>query len=105
MVRGKNGPLKAVALEYAPGDEAPRITAKGKGFVAEKIIQEAKANNVPIQDNELLVGILSHVDIDDEIPPYVYHAVAQVLTFVMRATRGLGPTYPPTPDPIPRQPK
>lgn len=105
MAKVTHGPVKAVALEYAPDDNAPRITAKGQGFVAQKIIEEAKANNVPVHDNELLVGILSHVDIEEEIPPYVYHAVAQVLTFVMQATRGFGPVQPPVQEPMPRQPK
>jgi flagellar biosynthesis protein len=73
----------ATTLEYEGGkDMAPRITAKGKGAVAEKIIQLAKQHNIPIKKDPGLVQILSQLDIDDKIPPELYKAVAEILAFV-----------------------
>ena len=72
----------AVALEYDPSDEAPKIVATGKGIVAEKIIEKAKESNVPIHQDSKLAGTLSKLEIGDMIPPELYEAVAEVLIFV-----------------------
>jgi flagellar biosynthesis protein len=78
-------PRKAVALGYRKGvDNAPRILAKGRGEIAKKIIQIARAKGIPIQEDPLLVGLLSEVDLNQEIPPVLYKAVAEVLAFVYR---------------------
>ena len=75
-------PKTAVALEYDPNDEAPRIIATGKGVLAEKIIEKAKEANVPLhQDNEL-ANTLSRLDIGEMIPPELYEVVAEILVFV-----------------------
>jgi flagellar biosynthesis protein len=73
----------AVALHYDK-QGAPRVVAKGKGTIAAKIIEVAEEHNVPIQENEVLAGALSNVEIGDEIPAELYKAVAQVLIFVMK---------------------
>jgi flagellar biosynthesis protein len=73
----------AVALHY-DRKGAPRVVAKGKGTIGEKIIEVAKANNIPIEENDVLAGALSNVDIGDEIPEALYKAVAEVLIFVLR---------------------
>lgn len=73
----------AVALHY-DRQGAPRVVAKGKGAVGDKIIEVAKAHDVPIQENEVLAGALSNVELGDEIPAELYKAVAEVLIFVMR---------------------
>lgn len=76
---------KAVALRYRPPkDSAPRVTAKGQGYVAEKIIQLARENRIPTEENPDLVEILSRVDLFAEIPIDVYAAVAQILGFVYK---------------------
>lgn len=72
----------AVALEYDPSDEAPKIVATGKGILAEKIIEKAKESNVPIHQDSKLAGTLSKLEIGDMIPPELYEAVAEVLIFV-----------------------
>jgi flagellar biosynthesis protein len=72
----------AVALHYDRSG-APRVVAKGRGTLGEKIIEVAKANGVPIEDNEVLAGALSHVELGDEIPAELYKAVAEVLIFVL----------------------
>ena len=73
----------AVALHY-DRKGAPRVVAKGRGTIGEKIIEVAKANNIPIEENEVLAGALSNVEVGDEIPEELYKAVAEVLIFVLR---------------------
>jgi flagellar biosynthesis protein len=73
----------AVALHY-DRTGAPRVVAKGKGTLGEKIIEVAKANNIPIEENEVLAGALSNVELGEEIPAELYKAVAEVLIFVLR---------------------
>ena len=73
----------AVALHY-DRKGAPRVVAKGRGTIGEKIIEVAKANNIPIEENEVLAGALSNVELGDEIPQELYKAVAEVLIFVLR---------------------
>lgn len=73
---------KAVALKYDPQkDKAPKITAKGQGLVAEKIIQLAKEHGIPVKDDPDLVEVLSGLELDAEIPPNVYIVVAELLAF------------------------
>lgn len=72
----------AVALEYDPSDEAPKIIATGKGILAEKIIEKAKETGVPVHKDDKLAKTLSKLEIGDMIPPELYHAVAEVLVFV-----------------------
>ena len=73
----------AVALHYDKTG-APRVVAKGRGSIGERIIEVAKAHDIPIEENEVLAGALSNVEIGDEIPAELYKAVAEVLIFVLR---------------------
>ena len=73
----------AVALHY-DRTGAPRVIAKGKGTIGAKIVEIARANDIPIEENEVLAGALSHIEIGDEIPAELYKAVAEVLIFVLR---------------------
>lgn len=74
---------QAAALTYDAGkDRAPKLAAKGSGFVAEKIIALAVKHGIPIRNDPALVQILSKLDIDEAIPPELYQAVAEVLAFV-----------------------
>jgi flagellar biosynthesis protein len=74
---------KAIALKYdRKKDDAPKVTAKGKGKVAEKIIELAKKHDIPIKDDPDLVEVLSSLDINQEIPSEIYAAVAELLAFV-----------------------
>ena len=76
---------KAVALKYdTKKDLAPRIIAKGRGNMAEKIIEVAKAHNVPLYEDKNLVQILEALELETEIPPGLYRAVAEVLAFIYR---------------------
>ena len=81
----KKKKVRAVALKYeSEKDSAPRVVAKGREFIAEKIIETAKAHNVPLYQDKNLVQVLEALDIDTEIPPEVYRAVAEVLAFIYR---------------------
>ena len=73
----------AVALHY-DRTGAPRVVAKGKGTLGEKIIEVARAHHIPIEENEVLAGALSNVELGEEIPAELYKAVAEVLVFVLR---------------------
>lgn len=74
---------KAVALKYdREKDDAPKVKARGQGRVAEKIIELAREHGIPIHDDPDLVEVLASLDIDQEVPPEVYVAVAELLAFV-----------------------
>jgi flagellar biosynthesis protein len=77
-----SGPI-AVALHYEK-HETPRVVASGRGAVGEKIIETAKANGVPIENNPGLAAALAQIEIGDEIPLDLYKAVAEVLIFILR---------------------
>ncbi len=82
---------KAVALRYdKTKDPAPRVTAKGKGPVAQKIIELAQKHDIPIKDDPDLIEVLSTLDIDQEIPPELYVAVAELLAFVYSLNKDKG---------------
>lgn len=73
----------AVSLKYRhESDSAPRVTAKGKGKIAEKIIKIAKEHDIYIHEDPDLIEVLSQLDINDEIPPELYLVVAELLAFV-----------------------
>ncbi len=79
----------AVALHYEkPG--APRVVAKGRGAIGEKIIEAARAHGVPIEENAGLAEALSQVELEDEIPEALYRAVAEVLVFVLKVSGRIG---------------
>ena len=75
----------AVALQYQKGTrEAPRVTAKGRGLIAERIVALAEENGIVIESNSALAEALSGVEIDDTIPLELYESVAVVIGFILR---------------------
>lgn len=84
----KQSPTKrqvAVALRYNEDKEAaPRVLAKGRGQVAQKILDIAKEQNIPVRDDPDLVEALAKLDVGSLIPTELYPAVAEVLAFVYR---------------------
>ena len=79
---------KAVALQYdKKANNAPKVTAKGKGEVADNIIKIAKKHNIPIQEDKDLVEMLSKIELDKEIPPNLYKAVAEVFSFIYKHSK------------------
>lgn len=84
------GMRKAVALKYDPANfDAPTVAAKGKGLIADQIIEKAKEHHVPMHEDASLVEVLSKLDLDQAIPPELYQLVAEVLTFVYRSDQEL----------------
>ena len=77
----------AVALQYEKGYDAPKVIATGKGIIAEKIIEKAGQNEVPVYMDEKLAKSLSSIEIGDEIPPELYEVVAEILVFVDKMDR------------------
>lgn len=78
-------PPSAVAISYNRDDDsAPRIVAKGRGMVAEQIIERAKEHGVAIHESKELVSLLMQVELDDHIPPALYRAVAELLAWLYR---------------------
>jgi flagellar biosynthesis protein len=77
-------PSIAVALQYDhPG--TPKVTASGRGAIADAIMAAAREHNIPIEENPALAEALGQVELDTEIPEELYRAVAEVLGFVLRA--------------------
>ncbi|MDM0042974.1 EscU/YscU/HrcU family type III secretion system export apparatus switch protein [Variovorax dokdonensis] len=72
----------AVALSHADAGKAPVVVAKGYGVVAESIVREAKANGLFVHSSPELVSLLMQVDLDREIPPQLYRAVAEVMAWL-----------------------
>jgi flagellar biosynthesis protein len=82
-------PAVAVALAYEhPG--VPRVSATGRGELAERIVETARASGVPIEENPALAEALAQVPLDEEIPVELYKAVAVVIGFVLRRRKALG---------------
>ncbi|CAM2959147.1 EscU/YscU/HrcU family type III secretion system export apparatus switch protein [Legionella worsleiensis] len=77
----KKTKTRAVALRY-DGTSAPRVVAKGEGYIAQKIIATAKEHGIPLQQNEELTTLLSKLKLNQEIPRSLYVAVAQILAFL-----------------------
>lgn len=73
---------QAIALEYNPSEDAPRVIASGRGILAEKIIEKAKESQVPVHRDDKLADTLSRLEIGDMIPPELYEVVAEILIFV-----------------------
>ena len=82
---------QAVAITYNSGTEsAPKVVAKGSGLLADHIINLAKENAVPIYKNKTLTGMLMAVELDREIPPELYQAIAEVLAHIYRLNQTMG---------------
>jgi len=78
-----NSPHQAVALQWTPlQDEVPKVTATGTGVLADKILQLAKENDIPIREDRDLVQILSLLDVGEGIPPEIHTAIAEILVFI-----------------------
>ena len=70
----------AVALQYG-GSGAPRVSAKGRGLTAERIIELAEEHNVPLWRDRALADVLAQIDLGEEVPDTLYRAVAEVIAF------------------------
>lgn len=74
-------------MAYQSGDTAPKVVAKGRGIIAQAIIERAKEHGVYVHESEALVSILMQVELDENIPPQLYQAVAELLAWIYRLER------------------
>ena len=86
----KSKNVSAVALRYE-GKGAPRVTAKGRGQTAERILALAQEHGIPLREDPDLVYLLSQLDLGDEIPATLYLAVAEVIAFAYRLSGKMAP--------------
>ena len=83
---------KAVALTYDQNrDKAPKIVARGRGHLAEKIMTIARQHHIPLQQDSDLATLLEILEPGTEIPPELYQAVAEILAFVYRLNQEYTP--------------
>lgn len=89
MAKPAHDPLKsAVALAYGQADAAPRIVAKGRGLIAEKIISRAREHGVYVHESPEMVSLLMQIDLDQRIPAQLYVVVAELLAWIYRLESG-----------------
>lgn len=81
---------KAAALKYEIGYKAPIVTATGMGFIADKIIEKAAENEVPIVYNKELADLLTNVEVGSNIPYELYDAIAEVIGYIMDVDSDVG---------------
>ncbi|MCC6145780.1 MAG: EscU/YscU/HrcU family type III secretion system export apparatus switch protein [Candidatus Hydrogenedentes bacterium] len=90
MNEGDKARRKAIALRYNQDQEqAPKVVAKGIGKLADRIIEVAREHKVHVHEDAALVGLLSTLELNTEIPEDLYRAVAEVLAFVYRLEKRL----------------
>ena len=95
----------AVALAYQEGDGAPKVVAKGNGAVAEQIIARARDAGVFVHESKELVALLMNVDLDRQIPPALYRAIAELLAWLYHVDSAQARGDPlPAPPPAPSLP-
>lgn len=89
---------KAIAVAYEPASrEAPHVVASGRGAIAEQILQIAFAHGIKVREDADLVELLSHVEVESEIPLEAFAAVAEILAYVYRANAQMPPSSPSPP--------
>ena len=79
---------KAVALKYPEGAEAPFVVANGKGLLAKRIIEEARQNDIKIEENTPLVEFLSEIQVGSLVPPETWEVLAQIFSVIIREEEG-----------------
>ncbi|MES2741313.1 MAG: EscU/YscU/HrcU family type III secretion system export apparatus switch protein [Pseudomonadota bacterium] len=96
----KRGLQTAVALAYQSGAAAPKVVAKGSGLIAEQIIARAQEHGVFVHESKELMSLLMDVDLDQQIPPVLYRAIAELLAWLyhIEEAQKTGGTPPAPPD-------
>ncbi|MEJ7805296.1 MAG: EscU/YscU/HrcU family type III secretion system export apparatus switch protein [Telluria sp.] len=97
-VSAKRKQQTAVALAYHDGAPAPKVVAKGKGLIAEQIIERAGEAGVFVHESKELVALLMNVDLDSQIPPGLYRAIAELLAWLYHVESAHGVITTPAPD-------
>lgn len=94
-MKPKDDRRTAVALAYTAGQSAPKVVARGRGLLADTIIERAREAGVYVHESPALVSLLMQVDLDQHIPPELYVAVAELLAWLYRLEHGLTAEIPP----------
>lgn len=82
---------EAIVLKYDnEKDTSPKIVGKGKGKIADRILDAARENHIPIQEDPSLTELLGKLNINESIPPELYEAVAEVFAFIYKVDRDAG---------------
>ncbi|MCC3357488.1 EscU/YscU/HrcU family type III secretion system export apparatus switch protein [Bacillus sp. REN16] len=82
--------MKAIALSYDEKiDSEPKVVAKGKGIIAENIIEMAKAHEIPIQEDAPLVDLLEELKLNDRIPEELYQVIAEIFAFIYKMEKSV----------------
>ncbi|WP_153099139.1 EscU/YscU/HrcU family type III secretion system export apparatus switch protein [Paraburkholderia hayleyella] len=89
MRRARRKGAAALAYDAAGGDSSPRVVAKGYGMVAEMIVQRAREAGLYVHEAPEMVSLLMQVDLDAQIPPQLYQAVAELLAWLHRLESGM----------------
>jgi flagellar biosynthesis protein len=84
----------AAAIAYREGDGAPRVVAKGRGMVADSIIERAQASGVYVHESRELLALLMQIDLDSHIPPQLYIVVAELLAWLYHLDEAKKPALP-----------
>jgi flagellar biosynthesis protein len=87
-----NKPDLAIALNY-DGENAPRLTAKGRGELAQRIMELAEQHQVPLHEDRELAALLAQIPLGEEIPEALYRAVAEVIAFAYLLSGKRPPGY------------
>ena len=74
---------RAVALQYGPDDAAPVVVASGMGYLAEKIVDVAQENGVPVYEDDSLATVLTQLNLGQEIPPELYQAIVEIYVYFL----------------------
>ena len=81
---------KAVALKYPKGAEAPFVVAKGKGLLAKRILEEARSNEIKIEENTPLVEFLSEIKVGSRVPQEAWEILAQIFSVILAGEESRG---------------
>ena len=84
----KKIPQKQTAVAITAGEEGqelPRISAAGRGKLAEQILQLAFENGIPVREDSALAEMLAGIELDSPVPSEAFFAVAEILSYVYRA--------------------
>jgi flagellar biosynthesis protein len=82
-----NGPSAAVIRYNDEEGEEPKVIASGKGYIAERIMELAKENNIHIEEDQMLLENLIDMDLGENIPPQLYAVIAEILLLIEEIER------------------
>ena len=83
MSKSDSSPQRAAALQYRPEDGAPVIVASGMGHLAEKIVEVAQENGVPVYEESSLATVLTQLELGQKIPEELYQAVVDIYLYFL----------------------